>query len=274
MKIFFPLLAILMIGACTPVVESKGNENEPCLVNGSCNSDNLVCNSNNTCRACGSTDNVCCEGSQCLNESDICNTEGFCEPCGSLGYDCCPGEKCEINSICDAGNQCVSCGFTGEPCCQGTEGNCVIGACDKNNTCVEELCNEAGNCQPCGGYQQLCCEGGNCQSGFLCTEQSICEYCGELYTPPCKDNKCNAWYTPVQNECSDPFEKDPGSDISICQEAEPGYSFYTNRDWCFWSAAYHKNDTSLCDQISWVDMVEKCRQGEDPGDYYLTTKFE
>ena len=246
---------------------------QPCCEGGKCQKKGLFCDPSGLCQPCGSEGNACCPGQQC-DGNMVCGQDNFCQSCGSLGSPCCPGDKCDENQVCDMDKYCVPCGFEGEACCPGNDNQCLLSACDINSQCVVDLCDENGKCQPCGYYQEPCCAGGSCQTGLLCNPQSTCDYCGELYTPPCQDNKCNAWYIPIENECSDPFEKKPESDISICQKAEPGYTYSTNRDWCFWSAAFHKNDASICKQISWEDMVEKCVQGEDPGDYYLTTTFD
>ena len=293
------LIFIILLSACA----SKGNEGERCIEGNQCASDALACNLKNRCETCGSQPfQPCCEGGKCQNNELFCDPGGLCQPCGSEGNaccpgqlcngnmvcgqdnfcqscgspegPCCPGEKCGENLVCGLENYCTMCGFESEACCPGNENQCILSACDNNNLCVVELCDENGKCQSCGNYQESCCAGGSCQSGLLCNPQSTCEYCGELYTPPCQDNKCNGWYIPVDNECRDPFENNPGSDISICQKTEPGYTYYINRDWCIWSAAFYKKDTSICGQLSWDDMVEKCKQGEDPGNYYLTTTYE
>jgi hypothetical protein len=238
MKKIFILVSILMISACAPKVELKGNENELCLENGSCNSDNLICNSNNFCETCGSSYNACCDGKQCSYEYDFCNPEGFCESCGSEGSGCCPGEKCYSDLVCNNDNQCSTCGMEGESCCPEAEDQCLDGTCNNNNICVNELCDENGDCQPCGDYDEACCEVENCKSGFLCNEQTTCEYCGELFTPPCKNNQCNGWYIPINDECRDPFDEDPSYDASVCQNLDPGYESSIGRDWCLWSAAF------------------------------------
>lgn len=298
-KNFTLLLLLLLISACA----SKGNAGEKCLEGSQCSSADLACNSENRCETCGGTHHLCCGGNKCLIKGDYCEVDGFCQPCGiegseccvggrcsgnsvcsndnfceicgSAGSPCCPGKKCDENLSCNKDNFCEFCGQEiGSPCCPGNENKCLFGACDINNICVEKICDESGSCRQCGRYEEPCCEGGSCEKGYLCNAQSTCEYCGELFTPPCEDYQCIGWYIPVDNVCSDPFEKDPGYDISICQDLEPGYKYSTDQDWCLWSAAFYKKDASLCSQISWDDMVHKCQQGEDPNDYYLTTTYQ
>jgi hypothetical protein len=73
----------------------------------------------------------------------------------------------------------------------------------------------------------------------------------------------------LDGQCVNPFEVDPSADISICLNAEAGHKHRSLRDWCYWHAAYQSGDTEVCDSIDWLEMRQKCRLGEDPGDYIL-----
>jgi hypothetical protein len=153
------------------------------------------------------------------------------------------------------------------PCC--ADGSCEDSICAEDKLCTDQICDDKGNCQTCGTYDQPCCEGNTCLSGFLCNDQKTCEYCGELFTPPCKDNECIGWYIPIDNECRDPFDEDPDYDVAVCQKLDPGYKSSIGRDWCLWSAAFHKKDISICEQILWGPMTIKCSEGGDPADYIV-----
>jgi len=67
-----------------------------------------------------------------------------------------------------------------------------------------------------------------------------------------------------------PFEVDPAAEVALCENVEPGYSNRTERDWCYWYAAFHKKDASICAMISWGTMKEKCQELTDPDDYSVT----
>jgi hypothetical protein len=64
-----------------------------------------------------------------------------------------------------------------------------------------------------------------------------------------------------------PFKVDPSRSTSICEGIESGTS-RSSRDWCYWYAAYLKNDLSICEDIGWLEMEIKCKEGENPANYY------
>jgi len=67
-----------------------------------------------------------------------------------------------------------------------------------------------------------------------------------------------------------PFEVDPSTDVAICEDVEEGAgSDRSRRDWCYWYAAYQRGDTSICDNIEWDEMREKCVAGGNPDSYYI-----
>jgi hypothetical protein len=73
----------------------------------------------------------------------------------------------------------------------------------------------------------------------------------------------------LSGECANSFEVDPVADASICERAEKGNSDRSQRDWCYWYAAYLRGDTATCERIEWDEMRKKCVEGEDPDDYYV-----
>jgi hypothetical protein len=76
----------------------------------------------------------------------------------------------------------------------------------------------------------------------------------------------------VDGKCGNPFKVDKTTSISICEKAEKGTS-KSDRDWCYWYAAYLKNDMSICENIKWSQMKEKCVEGKNPDSYYVWTTF-
>ena len=70
--------------------------------------------------------------------------------------------------------------------------------------------------------------------------------------------------------CVDPFTINAAADTSICETAEPGDSERHYRDWCYWYAAFSKDNTSMCGNIEWDKMKAVCEEGEDPNDYEIT----
>jgi len=77
----------------------------------------------------------------------------------------------------------------------------------------------------------------------------------------------------LDGQCANPFEGDPGTDTSICRQAEQGSGDRSERDWCYWYAAYLKGDTAICENVEWDEMREKCVEGGDPDDYYVMPTF-
>jgi hypothetical protein len=74
----------------------------------------------------------------------------------------------------------------------------------------------------------------------------------------------------LDGQCINTYELDPGRDVSICEGSEEGGgSDRSRRDWCYWYAAYHKGDKTLCENVEWEEMREKCLVGGDPDNYYI-----
>jgi hypothetical protein len=63
----------------------------------------------------------------------------------------------------------------------------------------------------------------------------------------------------------------PETDIAVCQngEPEPAGRDRSQRLWCYWYAAYWKNDTGLCQKLWSGDMYDLCKAGRNPEDYYI-----
>ena len=85
----------------------------------------------------------------------------------------------------------------------------------------------------------------------------------------CPGDECKGWFSCVDGDCRNPFEADPSTDLSICEQVEEGRSDKSRRDWCYWYAAYHKGDTAICEHVEWSQMREKCQDGEDPAGYFV-----
>jgi hypothetical protein len=58
----------------------------------------------------------------------------------------------------------------------------------------------------------------------------------------------------------------------ICEEAERGTA-KSDRDWCYWYAAYLKEELPICENITWNEMKEKCLEGKNPANYYVLPSF-
>lgn len=285
---------ILLLSAC----QSTGSEGGKCLEGGTCAQTNLICNQQNICELCGKNHKPCCSGNACPNgltctEAGYCETCGgvgqpccggtecqtglrcdsdhTCQYCGILGNPCCEGGKCDDLSVCDFQNMCQPCGMQGEPCC--TSGNylCYEGACVADQTCQTEICDAAGNCSECGILTQPCCEGDTCHVGYICGANNQCENCGWRGDSVCADGTCAGYLQNVNGTCLDPFKANPTANVSLCEKAEPGYRNITDRDWCYWYAAFYKKDATICSKIVWATMKEKCQQMANPDDYSVTS---
>jgi hypothetical protein len=274
---------ILVLSACT----RAGAEYQSCLEDGTCLGPDLGCNKEqNICYKCGSVYMPCCSGNSC----DIFLTcvNGECVGCGGESGNCCPGETCQTPGelLCDSGI-CRRCGNYAELTCPGNKCNdpemiVVEGRCTNcgmpgsppcsGNICmhpdfliIDQVCR--GDCGQDDGDQ--CCAGNICREFLICGTDNTCHSCGGyLGSIPCQDNKCRGWLVPSDGVCTNPFEPNPGTDVSTCLSAEPGSDPY-QRDWCYWYAAYYKNDTSLCTSIEWGEMRGYCQAGENPGNYLI-----
>jgi len=255
----------------------------------------LECNPENICEECGGENQLCCESEyieNCHSDNLMCSDEGYCVSCGTENSPCCPGNECDSTLTCGKDNLCFACGYGDrQPCCEGVYcyGNL---ACVEEN-CTSQICGEDGSCQPCGGIDELCCAGGACSVDSTCAGEGACIACGGLDEPACAnrmcgywkwnpENKtytpceCDAWFTNVDGMCSVPFKADPQTDIEICRLAGlrdeivilPSVTEIESADWCYWYAAYFKNDLSLCDHITWGEMQTICSEGENPEDYF------
>jgi len=158
----------------------------------------------------------------------------------------------------------------GQPCCTSGDYACYEGACIPAGTCQTEICDSAGNCSECGIITQPCCKGDTCHEGYICAADHQCANCGWRGDPVCADGTCAGFWQNVDGSCVNPFEVDPAAEVALCENVEPGYSNRTERDWCYWYAAFHKKDASICAMISWGTMKEKCQELTDPDDYSVT----
>jgi hypothetical protein len=121
----------------------------------------------------------------------------------------------------------------------------------------------------CGYGGSPCCPGDVCREWHFCGSDSTCQACGGLDETSCPGEACRGWLTYLGGQCVNPFALDPGTDIAICEAAEEGGADKSDRDWCYWHAAYAKGNLDLCQSIEWDAMREKCTEGEDPDDYYV-----
>ena len=113
-----------------------------------------------------------------------------------------------------------------------------------------------------------------CIPGYVCGPEGVCTDCGGLDDPCCDGERCDGWLVCLEGACGIPFKADPATDVAICSEARLGSSDVSQRDWCYWYAAFHKADTALCEPIEWDEMKEKCLAGADPGDYHVMVTFQ
>ena len=99
--------------------------------------------------------------------------------------------------------------------------------------------------------------------------EGICAPCGELDETDCPGGACKGWFQLQDGLCINPFELSPSTDLSICTAAPEGNSDRSERDWCYWYAAYDKSEPDICLNIEWDDMKEHCNEGKNPDDYYI-----
>jgi hypothetical protein len=263
-----------------------GGAEELCCEGDLCN-EGATCGSDHICHSCGLDGDPCCEGDTCRIDPGFCGSDGLCHRCGRDGLPCCEGISCTEGHMCGLDQICHECGGYKDICCDG-------------NVCDGWLiCDSDSICTPCGVYDQPCCPGELCKEGYICLPDGFCTSCG--VTVPCEGNTCNegyyfeetdskchiygyrdnrciegnicvGWYQCQNGICVNPFVVDSTSSLSICEAAEPGRSI-TERDWCYWYAAYHKDDTSICERIAWGEMREKCLDGKNPANYYVIPSF-
>lgn len=287
---------LLLLTGCLPA----GAEGGKCLEgNAKCLGSNLICNYKNICEFCGEKGTPCCNGDACLEglactewgcyecgglaqpccegslcQSDCtCDVDNTCQSCGTEGFTCCEGGICKDNSICGSESICQPCGMKGQPCCEGGDYQCFEGACVPGYTCQTEICDTSGNCSECGMITLPCCEGGTCHKGYICGANGQCENCGSQGDPVCEDGICNGYWQNVNGICKNPFKIDPTADITLCEKVDPGHGNIYQRDWCYWYAAFNKQDVSICTMIVWGTMKDKCQELADP-DFYTITDWQ
>jgi len=127
-------------------------------------------------------------------------------------------------------------------------------------------CDSEGICQPCGTYAP--CEGNRCKEDYYYDDtDERCHSYGYVNNRCWEGNICDGWFECMDGLCVNPFRVDPTRSTSICEGIESGTA-HSSREWCYWYAAYLKNDLSICDDIGWLEMEIKCRDGENPDNYY------
>lgn len=279
---------------CGPdgMCEACGGYDQRCCENDRCD-EGFTCGSDAKCHQCGVHDLPCCEEDLC-QEWFTCGSDGNCHSCGGYEELCCEEELCREGYLCGPEGECESCGGYDEPCCLA---DLVLpGASGPKHFCDDGyVCGPDDKCLSCGGYDEPCCAGEVCREGYECRADGVCHGCGTY--EPCAGNQCNegyyyddsdgkcyqygylnnrcweesrcdGWFECFDGKCVNPFERDATRSTSICEEAEAGTS-RSSRDWCYWYAAYWKEDTSICENISWGQMRDKCREGENPASYYV-----
>lgn len=130
-------------------------------------------------------------------------------------------------------------------------------------------------CRACGGKDEPACVNQMCgywQRDLVTFDYTACE--------------CDAWFTNVNGICGIPWKADPQAGVEVClpragyadtplfEVNAPSTSDIEHREWCFWYAAYFKNDRQLCENIQWGEMQEKCEQGENPEEYFVWIKVK
>jgi hypothetical protein len=138
--------------------------------------------------------------------------------------------------------------------------------CDEGYECGPE-----GICRSCGSY--LPCEGNTCDEGYYYDEiDEKCYRYGYLNHRCGEGDTCDGWFECSNGICVNPFKVDNSRSEAICEEAERGTA-KSDRDWCYWYAAYLKEDTSICEKITWNEMKAKCLDGKNPANYYVLPSF-
>lgn len=119
-----------------------GGRNQPCMRDGRCGYQDLMCNARNFCEGCGMAGQACCPGQTCWE--GLCLND-ICVSCGQEGLPVCPfGEPCSrpgepINGYCRP------CGGEGQGCCYSLSIRCDAGLSCKDRTCRRP--NESGGQQ-------------------------------------------------------------------------------------------------------------------------------
>jgi hypothetical protein len=121
-----------------------------------CNGE-LVC-SGGLCQVCGVANGPCCPGDKC-DANMVCDTDKTCKRCGSATELCCQKDGkavCNDGFLCGKDNHCTRCGARGEACCEGRK--CTAGVCIRSG--------DAEACQnDCGAQGQPCCKVMDCPGG-------------------------------------------------------------------------------------------------------------
>jgi hypothetical protein len=270
--------------ACAPdgICRVCGRVDGPCCEGGICD-EMSVCGSDDYCHSCGLDGEVCCQGETCRIDWAFCGADGLCHQCGYADEPCCEGDLCSDGYLCGVDGLCQACGGRNQSCCEGR-------VCGEGKICTtEDLCVE------CGSYDEPCCTGDVCDEGYVCEPDGTCSSCGSYI--PCEGNTCNegyyydeaddkcypygrpnyrcregnqcdGWFECQEGLCVNPFKIDNTRSETLCEAAEIGTST-TERDWCYWYAAYLKDDLAICEHIFWDEMLEKCQEGKNPDNYYV-----
>jgi hypothetical protein len=297
---FILLVAFLVVscaggeGVLGEPCRSPDDRLEPC--NGG-----LECGADNICEECGGDGQICCDSEyyDACHSSLTCGEDGRCSRCGAENTPCCAKGWCKSRLFCGTDNICESCGYgDGQTCCEGAY--CYGGLSCVEGACASQVCGEDGSCQPCGRIiGEPCCAGGTCAANSTCGGEGVCVACGALDEPACINKMCGYWkrdietdsYTPcacdawfanVGGVCSDPFKADPQTDVEVCGIARmndkivdpPSSTDIEDGGWCYWYAAYYKNDLAYCENIMWGEMKTKCAEGENPEEYFSIITVE
>ncbi len=255
---------------CCPI--DKSRLTSICDTNHECWQDGL-------CHACGGEDLPPCTSGGCkflgcvrIDRKNVCSLEcspgedGLCHCCGGADEACCQERKCSEGYACDAKGLCAVCGDIGQICCD-------------ENACQHSLwstmCTEEDICVRCGRGNDPCCPDNTCDEWYECDEDGLCQPCGRLYArSACEGERCMGWLENMEGQCIVPFVLDPDRDLSICDQfvetTRRSSLEEESSDWCYWYAAFWKRDSTICQQITWVEMREKCLEKKDPDDYYVT----
>lgn len=118
--------------ACQRCASNSRCEADPTKVGTDCG-DNLVCQGDGKCVACGLEEQPCCAGSSCEQAFRVCDF-GTCKLCGRSDEVCCANQTCDPGRVC-LGARCKDCGVEGKPCCAGN--SCTDGSTCQAGTCVD-----------------------------------------------------------------------------------------------------------------------------------------
>jgi len=124
-----------------------------------------------SCLPCGHEDEPCCVDDTCRSSDLVCDA-GKCKRCGASTQPCCAGNTCDGTLVCTNGT-CGPCGGPNQRCCFGPEGGLTCGA--------ELHCSPEGRCKPCGKKDVACCSGNVCDEGLRCAGGTCadCPSCGK-----------------------------------------------------------------------------------------------